>query len=809
MMESISRSEDESLRRRLQIPDQADRVLIFAESSHWDPNWMLTSEAYYQRFVHANLDAALDALESQPRRVYSIECVFFLRMYWDRCPAQRERLGALINEGRLRLTSSGVTTADTLLPSTEAILRDLLLGQEWLRANGLHQEPRLAYFADSFGCSPALPSLLNAAGFDRTAITRVDGMHFVGCDLEPAGRFPRPGSSAELLLKKEGSLDFVWRDRSGAELLCHWNAYTYGQGDMLAFRGLTRVYLVRVAWPARSDRHVARRIGQYVAQLQPYSRTPYLFCPIGFDFVEPIPDLVELLDRYNQNHYPQTGIWAVLAGLDDYLALVEDYRDQLPVLALDPNPYWTGFYTARPALKQRCHHLVDDLLLAERLSWLPENRGAEPAITTALQDAWWHAAASNHHDFITGTSPDPVVDEEQIPWLEEATASARAAINRLSPVWPEPAASTVTPAVPAWQRRNGMVEVRTSHYLIQVDEKGGGTIASLHRADTGQALLTGPSNELIGYQETGGLWRMGHEFWGGRWKEKGPGQVVGPVEVREVAGGLELSGTTVLGGETFRRSLWLRSDSPLIRCCVEGRAAARQTVTVRWGTDIVTERLVMDTPGGVIARPPQRIYDPTFWPFQHLVSLSDEQCPCGLVLLQALPGAVSYRPGVYVELVAHRNATREKMFGLVPIPGNPATGHEREMYALEYALLFTAGGDWPQADLPLWIDCLAESPWDVTDRIELRRRVAAAPAVDRPDVRITAVKPASRGEGVILRLYTLTVPDSAITVTWPDRAIRGASLCDARERDIRPLAVEGEGVRLHMPGTIATLRLLF
>ena len=184
-MNQIIPPDNEDLRRRLQIPDEAEHVLVFSESSHWDPNWMLTSESYYERFVRPNLATALDALENEPRRVYSIECMFFLRMYWDRCPAQRERVRAMINQGRLRLTSSGVTTADTLLPSAEAILRDLLIGQEWLRANGLDQEPRLAYFTDSFGCSPALPSLLNAAGFDRTAITRVDGMQFIGCDLEP------------------------------------------------------------------------------------------------------------------------------------------------------------------------------------------------------------------------------------------------------------------------------------------------------------------------------------------------------------------------------------------------------------------------------------------------------------------------------------------------------------------------------------------------------------------------------------------------------------------------------------------------
>ncbi|HSR31849.1 MAG TPA: hypothetical protein VLY63_14895, partial [Anaerolineae bacterium] len=429
----MTHASEEEIRQLLGIPDEAERTIVFAESSHWDPNWLYTSDEYYQRFVEPNLDQAIVELQREPRRVYAVECIFFLRLYWERQPGKREAIRTLVNEGRLRLTSSGVTTADTLLPSAEAILRDLLIGQEWLRVNGMTQEPRLAYFADSFGCSPALPSLLRAAGFDRTAITRVDGMYFVGCDYESSRRFPRPGSSADLLLNHERSLDFVWRGPDGAEVLCHWNAFTYGQGDLLAHRGLSRVYLFRVAIVDRSERNVARRIRQFAAQLQPYSRTPYLFCPIGMDFVAPIPDLVSLLDRYNQRNYPESGLWAVNAGLDDYLALVDCHRGHLPVLELDPNPYWTGFYTARPALKDSCYDLVDSLLLAERLALLPRNVGVEQDVARELEQAWWTAVVANHHDFITGTSPDRVVDGEQRPWLEEARTNVAATAARLTP----------------------------------------------------------------------------------------------------------------------------------------------------------------------------------------------------------------------------------------------------------------------------------------------------------------------------------------------------------------------------------------
>jgi hypothetical protein len=808
-MNHIIQPTNESLRAHLGIPDDAERVLVFSESSHWDPDWMLTSEEYYDRFVRSNLDQAIEELQSEPRRIYSIECIFFLRLYWDRCPAQRDKIRSLVNEGRLRLTSSGVTTADTLLPGAETILRDLLIGQEWLRANGMVQEPKLAYFTDSFGCSPALPSLLNAAGFDRTTITRIDGMYFMGCELESSKRFPRPNSNAERLLKVERSLDFLWRDRNGGQVLCHWNAFTYGQGDMLAFIGLSRVYLLRFAFPARSDRHIARRIKRYVSQLAPYSRTPYMFCPIGFDFVEPIPGLVRLLDRYNRNHYPTTGIWAVNAGLDDYLALVEDYQDKLPVLELDPNPYWTGFYTSRPALKQKCHELVEDLLLTEQLAFLPENHGAELSISKELEDAWWSAVVSNHHDFITGTSPDRIVEEEQIPWLEQAAATTRTITDRLAPAFPGSGVTAERSELPDLSRQGNRVVIKTAHYIVELDENAGGAVVSMRTPDTQTPLLTGISNDLISYRDSGGLWRMGFEFWGGIWKKSAqasdhPTQL----QVHERDNGLEITHSLELNGEKIRRLMWFRDDSPIIHCRVEGRAAEGHTVTVRLFTDLSSSKLIMDTPGGVVVRPLKRIYDPTFWPLHHFIHIQDEGNGRGLAILQVLPGAVSCQSDGSLELVALRNATREKAFGVIGIPGNPASGHEQTSYAFDYALLFTQGGDWRENDIPFFAHSIVNTPWDNSDRAVLRNLVASVITTDCPDVRVMAIKPASRGEGIIVRLYAPVLPESDVMVTAHHFPVVKAFLCDARERDLGSLEVRDGTVQLAMPGTIATIRLL-
>jgi hypothetical protein len=131
-------------------------------------------------------------------------------------------------------------------------------------------------------------------------------------------------------------------------VLCHWNAFTYFQGDMLAHAGIVRWNGLVAAVPWRTRGHIARRIARFVRQLEPVARTPYMLCPIGMDFNDPIVRLRELLERYNAELYPSTGVWAVLAGMDDYFALVRHHEAKLPVLAVDPNPYWMGFYASRP-----------------------------------------------------------------------------------------------------------------------------------------------------------------------------------------------------------------------------------------------------------------------------------------------------------------------------------------------------------------------------------------------------------------------------------------------------------------------------
>lgn len=802
-----------SLRARLGVPDDARQVLVLSESSHWDPDWMLTADQYFRFGVRHTLDRVIDELEADPRRVWSADCVFFLARYWEHRPDRRERLASLVNAGRLRLTSSGVTTQDTLLPTTESILRDFLVGQEWLRTRGMAHEPRLAYFPDSFGHSPSLPSLLNAAGFDRTIVTRIDGCLFTGSDWELPSRFPRPGSSAELLTEA-GSADFVWRDRQGSEVLAHWNPFTYGQGDKLASVGILRYMSVPLAVPDRSERRVAARLERYAAKLRPLARTPYLLCPIGLDFVHPIPRLLDLIDRYNDRRYPDSGLWVVNAGADDYLELVAEHRDALPVLELDPNPYWTGFYASRPELKRAHRELVDALVATEAEAVAS---GGNTAIRTAakLAEPWWVATTGNHHDFITGTSPDRVSRREQEPWL----ASARATVARIdaerhrpepgpSATAPGPPDSGATPVTVEWV--DGLLRVDTGRLRAMFDPMVGGCIT--HLLVDGVQVPGGPAGELVAYDDNGGLWRLGSEYRGGHLREvdrssRHPAQVESDQHGDEVV----VRVAAPLDGSDSQRTFRFRPATAAVMVDTRCAAADRRTVTLALPGATGSSTLVMDQPGGHVERPRRRHFDPTLWPVSSWVVASGTAA--GPVLAVDRTRAVAVRGDGTVEVVVARNATKEQAWRILPIPACPARGHEPGPTAASVAW------SWVTEGRPVERGEAARALLDGHDRDRLARAVARVLVVEplsadglptSPEV--VALKAADRGDGIVVRVVDRHATGSVRVRITTQVPIDHATRCDARERDLEVVPVtahaDGSELTVEAPGTVLSLRLV-
>ena len=803
---------ERSLRSRLGIPADAEQVLIFGETSHWDPNWLHTTEEYFTLRVATTIDRVIEELQKEERRVFAFESLYFVQRYWRERPQQRAVLRELFNGGRLRLTGTGITTPDTVLPATEAILRDYLYGQTWLWEHGITAEPTLAYLPDDFGYSPALPTMLSALGYDKVGITRIDGMYFIACDYRPRSAFPLPGSSAETLQREHETQDFFWQAADGSTVLTHWNAFNYFQGDMLACVGVVRWMGTCYGFSCRSPRHVARRIHRYRKQLAPLAKTPYLYCPIGCDFNDPIPDLVALLDRYNAERYPDTGLWVLCAGMDDYLELVRCHADKLPTLRLDPNPYWMGFYASRQEAKLRCNRIVRKLILAEKLAACA-GAPLDPSLATLsfrrqMKDAWQALVLSNHHDFITGTSPDRVWLAEQRPLLRGAEDRVDLALLEVSlPVGVRPAR---TPP-PEWSLEEGTLVVGAKHYQLTLSEAAGGCITSVVRAADGRELLAAPANDLIAYKDSGGLWRMGHEYRGGVFREVQRASArAARIEVRERAGLLEIWVLSELAGKPFVRMLWISDDSPVLRMRLVGTAAHRRTVCCAFPLTLRSDTLTMDVPGGLTERQRHKLYDPTFWPARSFAYLRDADDSAGFAAFLGGPAAVALSAGGTLQWVAFRNAPKERAFaGLLPILAHPAAGTDPDEGVFDYAVWMTPGGDARANRLPFHVRRALRAAMFAPNGPDLDALANSAITSDHPEVLVSAAKDADHGAGVIVRLRSFAGRPVTARVRYVLRPATGAMLCDARERDRAPLPLDDGAACVPIAGEITSVRLLF
>jgi len=327
-----------------------------------------------------------------------------------------------------------------------------------------------------------------------------------------------------------------------------------------------------------------------------------------------------------------------------------------------------------------------------------------------------------------------------------------------------------------------LVRVETDRVRAVLDESSGGCLTSLDV--DGVPALAGLGFDLVSHADEGGLWRLGHEFRGGRFAPVARASDR-PATIREETG--EGEATLVVeaevDGSPFVRRLTLRRGESCVRLSVEGAAPRRRTITCAWRTSFATAVLEMDTVGGTVERPHERHYSPTFWTVPSFARLRGEAA--ALALRFEAPAAVSSAGNGAVEWIVARNAVKERAFGFLPVLAHPIGGTSdeavlhRATIAVELPSLRTARS----AEQEATVRC------------------------DDASVSVTALKHADDGDGIVVRLACGRVPEAPIRVSFAGGPLRAAVLCDALERDLAPIEVSGGCAVVHLRGRLTTVRL--
>jgi hypothetical protein len=133
--------------------------------THWDREWYHPVERFRQRLV-ALVDELLDDPPAGDESFLLDGQAIVLEDYLDVRPDRADALGHLLRAGKLE-AGPWYVLADELIPSGEALVRNLLTGRRSLRRFHAAPPPVL-YCPDSFGHPAALPAI--AAGFGMPLI---------------------------------------------------------------------------------------------------------------------------------------------------------------------------------------------------------------------------------------------------------------------------------------------------------------------------------------------------------------------------------------------------------------------------------------------------------------------------------------------------------------------------------------------------------------------------------------------------------------------------------------------------------------
>ncbi|XP_055385035.1 alpha-mannosidase 2 [Condylostylus longicornis] len=395
--------------------------------SHNDPGWLKTFDDYFEYTTKQILSNAVRHLtENSDMRFIWAEISYFSRFYERISEVSKLQVKKLVKNRQLEFVTGGWVMPDEANSHWLSILMQLTEGQEWLKVF-LNVTPISSWSIDPFGQSPTMPFILKNSGFENLLIQRT---HY----------------SVKKRLAKEKQLEFRWRqiwDDSGeTDLLTHMMPFysydiphTCGPDPKICcqfdFKRLPR-FGIQCPWNAApqqiNDLNIVERANLIVDQWRKKSvlyKTRSVLIPLGDDFrysqstewKAQRENYEKLFDYINGD--PNMFVEAKFATLQDYFDSLRKERNEneFPSLSGDfftyadrDDHYWSGYYTSRPYHKRMDRVLLHYIRSAEMLrSWLSWE--SQSKMDELLQNARRQLSLFQHHDGITGTAKDFVVED--------------------------------------------------------------------------------------------------------------------------------------------------------------------------------------------------------------------------------------------------------------------------------------------------------------------------------------------------------------------------------------------------------------
>nr|BET03731.1 alpha-mannosidase [Allium cepa] len=380
--------------------------------THDDVGWLKTIDQYYvgsnNSIQIACVQNVLDSLipelvQDKNRKFIYVEQAFFQRWWRQQSDAMKKIVKGLVDSGQLEFVNGGMCMHDEAAVHYVDMIDQTTLGHRFIKQE-FGQTPRIGWQIDPFGHSAVQAYLLGAElGFDALYFSRIDYQD----------RIKR---------KKLKNLEVVWRGSkslgSSADIFTGIFPKNYEPPPGGFYYEINDADPVVQDDPLLFDYNVEERVNDFVAaalEQANITRTNHIMFTMGTDFkyqyahswfrqMDKFIHYVNLDGRVNALYStPSIYTDAKYAAKESWPLKTDDFFPY----ADNPNAYWTGYFTSRPALKGYVRMLSGYYLAARQLEFFRGRNGDGPT-TDSLADA---LAIAQHHDAVTGTEKQHVAND--------------------------------------------------------------------------------------------------------------------------------------------------------------------------------------------------------------------------------------------------------------------------------------------------------------------------------------------------------------------------------------------------------------
>jgi alpha-mannosidase len=453
--------------------------------AHIDTAWWWPLAETYRKCVRT-FATQIQLMDRYPD--YRFSCSQAQQYAWikERNPELFEQIRHRVERGQWLPVGGSWIEPDCNIPSGEALVRQLLVGQRFFEAE-FGRRCIEAWLPDTFGFNGQLPQILRGAGMSRFLTKKLSDNQFT--------QLPHH--------------TFVWQGIDGSEVVTHFPpADTYNSEATVG----------ELRWSARNFKDHARA-GESV-----------LLFGFGDGGGGPTPRMLETLERARDlQGVPRTRMDTV----DRFFERLEARADDLPRIVGEL--YYQrhrGTYTSQARTKQanrRCEQLLHD---AEFLCAVADRLGLAPYPAEELAEAWRRQLTNAFHDILPGSSIGEVYEDaaRDYAWVsstcEQLMESALGAISQpvSSPlpvntvgferheVVRDPSGSPVFVDCPPYgigeiAKATDRVQLHSAADLVlengqlRVVLSAGGDLLSLMEKTTGQEALAAAGNRLELYDD--------------------------------------------------------------------------------------------------------------------------------------------------------------------------------------------------------------------------------------------------------------------------------------------------------------------